>query len=158
MTIAAERDGWSVLSFPFWHSWPQSGNVRALGPTRRRWKRFAEGQLYSKKQIQGWVWTDNRGVRRLWEALPDSARFRCDQEASCFRFSLIEAHDPLLPAADARAVMKELDGRGLSAREVARRTGVSPATTARAARGVGKVRLSTVILLDELASSLNGHR
>ena len=92
----------------------------------------------------------------MWEALPDTARFRCDQGASCYRFSLIEAHDPRVPAADARVLMEELQEKGLSAREVARRTGISPDTAARASQGVGQVRLSTVLLLDELVSSLNG--
>ena len=58
---------------------------------------------------------------------------------------------------DARELMQELQGRGLSAREVARRTGISPDTAARASQGVGKVRLTTLVLLDELASSLNGN-
>lgn len=158
MTISPERDGWSVLSFPYWHQWPAGGSARALGPSRRRWKSFVDGQTYTKRQIAGWVWGDTRSMRRAWAALPESARFRCDEQGACYRFSLLVPHDPMMPAADAYELMQKLQAKGFTIRQVARETGISPDTAARAAQGVGQVRLSTVRLLDELAGSLNGGR
>jgi hypothetical protein len=158
LTIAAERDGWSVLGFPPWHQWPAAGNPRALGPVRKHWKPFEPGAEYTKRQVAGWCWTDNSSVRSAWNALSDDARFRCTLSGAVFKFTLIVAHDPRVPAATARELMAKLQGKGLSYREVARRTGVSPDTAARAAQGIGQVRLSTVLLLEELAGSLNGKK
>jgi hypothetical protein len=94
------------------------------------------------------MWLSVTGVSR-W---PISLRSRLPQ------FTLLEQYDPRVPAGDARELMAKLAAAGLSAREVARRTGISPDTAARAAQGVGKVRYSTVAALDELAASLNGGR
>jgi hypothetical protein len=160
MTIPAERDGWSVIAIPSWHVTPPGGNVRTLGPTRRRRKRFVPGELYTKAAIAGHVWTDNEAVRRAWAELDESAPFRCGYAAggAALPFTLLEQYDPRVPAGDARELMAKLTAAGLSAREVARRTGISPDTAARAAQGVGRVRHSTVVALDELAASLNGGR
>jgi hypothetical protein len=97
-------------------------------------------------------------VRRAWNTLPDDARFRCSETGAVYKFTLLVANDPQVPAADAHELMQKLQGKGLSAREVSRRTGLSPDTTARLSQGVGQVRLSTVRLLDELAGSLSGGR